>query len=70
MRAHAKTPFEKIKREGKVSTIVEINHYVHFHGAPSKGKILMVASSPTTSRQTGWPIGFWAAELTHPLRVF
>ena len=30
----------------------------------------MVASSPTVSKQTGWPIGFWAAELTHPLRVF
>ncbi|MCA0425854.1 MAG: type 1 glutamine amidotransferase domain-containing protein [Bacteroidetes bacterium] len=44
--------------------------YVHFHGAPSKGKILMVASSPSVSAQTGWPIGFWAAELTHPLRVF
>lgn len=44
--------------------------YVHSHGAPAKGKILMVASSPTTSQQTGWPIGFWAAELTHPLRVF
>jgi putative intracellular protease/amidase len=44
--------------------------YVHPHGAPSKGKILMVASSPSTSQQTGWPIGFWAAELTHPMRVF
>ncbi|MBL7858522.1 MAG: type 1 glutamine amidotransferase domain-containing protein [Cyclobacteriaceae bacterium] len=44
--------------------------YVHFHGAPTKGKILMVASSPSVSKQTGWPIGFWAAELTHPLRVF
>jgi putative intracellular protease/amidase len=30
----------------------------------------MVASSPSVSKQTGWPIGFWAAELTHPLRVF
>lgn len=50
--------------------IKEINNYVHFHGAPSKGKILMVASSPSTSTQTGRPIGFWAAELTHPLRVF
>ncbi len=48
----------------------EINQYVHFHGAPSKGKILMVASSPSVSAQTGWPIGFWAAELTHPMRVF
>ncbi len=44
--------------------------YVHFHGASIKGKILMVASSPAVSKQTGWPIGFWAAELTHPLRVF
>ncbi|AEI46715.1 type 1 glutamine amidotransferase domain-containing protein [Runella slithyformis] len=48
----------------------EIKSYVHFHGAPTKGKILMVAGSPAVSQQTGWPIGFWAAELTHPLRVF
>lgn len=50
--------------------VTEVNSYVYFHGAPPKEKILMVASSPTTSKQTGWPIGFWAAELTHPLRVF
>jgi hypothetical protein len=50
--------------------LIETNSYVHFHGAPAKGRILMVASSPSTSKQTGWPIGFWAAELTHPLRVF
>jgi len=48
----------------------EIKQYVHFHGAPTKGKILMVASSPAVSGQTGWPIGFWAAELTHPMLVF
>jgi hypothetical protein len=47
-----------------------VNRYVHPHGAPAKGKILMVASSPAISGQTGWPIGFWAAELTHPLHVF
>ncbi|MEO1032897.1 MAG: type 1 glutamine amidotransferase domain-containing protein [Bacteroidota bacterium] len=50
--------------------IIEQNDYVHFHGAPTKGRILMVASSPTISEQTGWPIGFWAAELTHPIYVF
>ncbi len=50
--------------------VTEVISYVHFHGAPTKGKILMVASSPSVSKQTGWPIGFWAAELTHPLRVF
>lgn len=53
-----------------MNKITEQKQYVHFHGAPSKGKILMVASSPSVSTQTGWPIGFWAAELTHPLRVF
>jgi putative intracellular protease/amidase len=53
-----------------MNDVIEKQSYVHFHGAPSKGKILMVASSPSVSKQTGWPIGFWAAELTHPLRVF
>jgi putative intracellular protease/amidase len=27
---------------------------------------VVVASNPTVSKQTGWPIGFWWAELTHP----
>jgi putative intracellular protease/amidase len=50
--------------------VTEVLNYVHPHGAPKKGTILMVASSPSVSQQTGWPIGFWAAELTHPLWVF
>ena len=50
--------------------IIEKQQYVHAHGMPTRGKILMVASSPAVSEQTGWPIGFWAAELTHPLHVF
>ena len=29
-------------------------------------RVLMVASNPTVSTVTGWPIGFWWAELTHP----
>ena len=52
------------------SQVKETNNYVHSHGMPYKGKILMVASSPAVSQQTGWPIGYWAAELTHPLYVF
>jgi len=48
----------------------EEKRYVHIHGMPVKAKILMVASSPAISEQTGWPIGFWAAELTHPFHVF
>lgn len=52
------------------TSVKTLSRYVHPHGAPSKGKILMVASSPSVSAQTGWPIGFWAAELTHPMLVF
>lgn len=52
------------------SKVRKESHYVHFHGAPFRGKILMVVSSPSVSAQTGWPIGFWGAELTHPLWVF
>jgi len=52
------------------TSVLEEARYVHAHGMPYKGKILMVASSPAVSEQTGWPIGFWAAELTHPLHVF
>ncbi|MCU0338155.1 MAG: type 1 glutamine amidotransferase domain-containing protein [Sediminibacterium sp.] len=59
-----------INNSNKMENPKERLGYVHPHGAPTKGKILMVASSPSTSQQTGWPIGFWAAELTHPMRVF
>jgi putative intracellular protease/amidase len=33
-------------------------------------RILVVASNPAVSGQTGWPIGFWWAELTHPYWEF
>ncbi len=33
-------------------------------------RILMVAANPSTSTVTGWPVGFWWAELTHPYQVF
>ena len=32
--------------------------------------ILMIASNPAISPVTGWPIGFWWAELTHAHKVF
>lgn len=40
------------------------------HNAGSKGKILLIASNPSTSKQTGWPIGVWAAEVIHPYWEF
>ena len=33
-------------------------------------RVLIVASNPAISGQTGWPIGFWWAELTHPYWEF
>jgi putative intracellular protease/amidase len=29
-------------------------------------RVVIVASNPAVSEKTGWPIGFWWAELTHP----
>lgn len=36
----------------------------------TKKKILMIAANHGTSPTTGWPIGFWWAELTHPYWTF
>jgi putative intracellular protease/amidase len=33
-------------------------------------KVLIVAANPSTSPTTGWPVGFWWAELTHPWWTF
>jgi putative intracellular protease/amidase len=38
------------------------------HGTPKR--VLMLASNPSVSPTTGWPIGFWWAELTHPYWEF
>lgn len=35
-----------------------------------KKRVLLIAANPGTSTQTGWPIGFWWAELTHPYHAF
>ena len=40
------------------------------HNAGNHGKILMIASNPAVSGTTGWPIGVWYAELSHPYWVF
>ncbi len=40
------------------------------HGAGNKGRILLIVSNSATSKQTGWPIGVWAAEVTHPYWEF
>jgi len=36
----------------------------------SQKQVLIVASNPAVSAQTGWPIGMWIAELSHPYWEF
>jgi putative intracellular protease/amidase len=39
--------------------------------SPARRKrIAMVIANPATSSTTGWPVGFWWSELTHPWLVF
>jgi putative intracellular protease/amidase len=46
---------------------VVADHHMHVDFVSSKPKrVLIVASNPTTATAVGWPVGFWAAELTHP----
>lgn len=35
-----------------------------------KKKIAIIISNPATSSTTGWPVGFWWSELTHPYYEF
>lgn len=38
--------------------------------ASAKKTVLIVASNPAVGPLTGWPIGFWMAEVTHPYAAF
>ena len=33
-------------------------------------RVAIVISNPAVSTTTGWPVGFWWSELTHPYYVF
>jgi putative intracellular protease/amidase len=43
---------------------------VDIHNPDHPKRIAIVASNPAVSEQTGWPIGFWWAELAHPYWEF
>jgi putative intracellular protease/amidase len=36
----------------------------------ARKRVAMVLANPAVSQTTGWPVGFWWAELTHPYFVF
>jgi putative intracellular protease/amidase len=46
-------------------------HREHLDLTTSKRpRVLMVVANPRTATTTGWPVGFWASELTHPYYAF
>jgi putative intracellular protease/amidase len=49
----------------------EVHHeVVDVSSQTSRPNVLIVVANPATSTTTGWPVGFWAAELFHPLHEF
>ena len=44
--------------------------YIDITNPDNPKRVAIVASNPSVSKQTGWAIGFWWAELTHPYCEF
>ena len=48
-------------------SLVAADHHMRVDLVSSRPrKVLIVVANPATSSTMGWPVGFWAAELTHP----
>ena len=48
----------------------DVHHEVVDVTRRRRPSVLMVVANPGVSTTTGWPVGFWAAELFHPLYEF
>jgi putative intracellular protease/amidase len=48
----------------------EQHHEIVDVTSSKRPRVLTVVANPTVSTTTGWPVGFWAAELTHPYYEF
>lgn len=53
-----------------ITAIFTSNDIFAQHNAGNNGKVLLIASNPSVNKQTGWPIGVWAAEIIHPYWEF
>ncbi len=62
-------PAKSVETKGNTMTTKQLQGRAPHHGK-AKAKILLIAANPAVSKQTGWPIGYWAAELTHPYHEF
>jgi putative intracellular protease/amidase len=58
--------------EGRSMTIAEgqDHHEIVDVTRSRRPRLLIVVANPSTSTTTGWPVGFWASELTHPYHEF
>jgi putative intracellular protease/amidase len=52
------------------ATQPDVHHEVVDTTRRRRPRVLMVVANPGVSTTTGWPVGFWAAELFHPLHEF
>ena len=54
-------------------TLTAEEHGTTEHVHPAAGsKVLLIAANPAVAKSTtgGWPVGYWAAEVTHPYDTF
>jgi putative intracellular protease/amidase len=61
-----------LEKEKPVSVVQNIDqHREHVDVTTTRRpRILLVVANPRTATTTGWPVGFWASELTHPYYEF
>ena len=57
-----------------MSSVITAGGQAHHESVPvrpgRRPRVVMVVANPGVSTTTGWPVGFWAAELFHPLHAF
>ena len=53
-----------------VSHVDDHHEVIDVSSTSRRPKVLIVVANPGTSTTTGWPVGFWAAELFHPYFEF
>jgi hypothetical protein len=60
------------RKESEMATVqgADQHHEIVDVTTSKRPKVLMVVANPTTSTTTGWRVGFWAAELSHPYYEF
>lgn len=53
-----------------VPIVVRMTANLNVTSPTTPKRVLLLAANPSVSPTTGWPVGFWWAELTHPYWAF